>query len=197
MQALGEAVGSIRQSRIDSPSDSARLRPFEAIVRDYLPHVYRLLRHLGVPKCDTDDATQQVFLVLSRKFTEISFGSERAFLSSVAVRIASRWRRTHQRRRESSGDEPLSQLLAIGPSPERQLERAEAEHLLLEVLDALPDKLRAPFVLFEIEELTIKEISETLELPQGTVASRLRSARQQFHKAVAELDASASSRRLP
>ena len=46
----------------------------------------------------------------------------------------------------------------------------------------MDESLRAVFVLYELEEMTMAEISETLELPPGTVASRLRRARACFEE---------------
>ena len=48
----------------------------------------------------------------------------------------------------------------------------------------MPDDLREVFVLFEIEEISIQDIAVTLEIPIGTVGSRLRRARQAFQQAV-------------
>jgi RNA polymerase sigma-70 factor (ECF subfamily) len=187
------AEGPLQGEPVESTSADGD-RSLETLVRQHLAHVYRVLRQLGVPESDVDDATQQVFLTLSRRFSEVRLGSERAFLSATAVRIASRWRRTHRRRREDEDAEPLSQRPAVEPSPELQLERAEAEQLLLRVLDALPEKLREVFVLFEIEEMTLREISEALALPAGTAASRLRLAREGFRRAIATLGLSAATR---
>ncbi len=194
MQTVSEPVRPTGLSAEGDTGERSGVCPVQGLVREHLPHVYRLLRHLGVPTSDVDDAIQQVFWVLSRKLARVSPGSERAFLSSTAVRIASRWRRTHRRRKETGQDESLSQRPAPGPSPERQLQRAEAERLLLQVLEVLPEGLREIFVLFEIEELTLRQIAVTLGLPQGTVASRLRSARQRFQAAAAELASPVSER---
>src|SRR5512138_251547 len=62
-------------------------RAIEVLVRQYLPHVYRMLRQLGVPEGDADDAAQQVFLTLTQRLADVRIGSERAFLSATAVRI--------------------------------------------------------------------------------------------------------------
>ena len=172
-------------------------RQLDALVRAHLPHVYRLLRQMGVLEQDADDATQQVFLILSRRLTDVAPGRERAFLSATAVRIASRWRRTHRRRREDDEAEPVSQRAGTDPSPESRLEHAQAQRLLLEVLSTLPDKLREVFVLFEIEGLTLREIAETLEQSQGTVASRLRLGRERFYRTIQEFGLADTSRRTP
>ena len=188
MQALAESMAPLPFTRVDAPGGADSPGSLQQLVREHLTQVYRLLRHLGVPTADLDDACQQVFLVVAGKHTSINPGCERAFLSSVAARIASRWRRTHRRRRELGSEELVNQPCSHEPSPEQQLELVEAQRLLLQVLDTLPDALREVFVLFEIEELTMRDISEVLAIPQGTVASRLRLARSQFHQAVATLE---------
>ena len=195
MQGFAESIGPLPFTREDAHCEAAAARPLQELVREYLSHVYRLLRHLGVPAADLDDACQQVFLVLARRHSTINPGSERAFLSSVSARIASRWRRTQRRRNEFGSDELSNQPCTQEPSPEQRLELAEAQRMLLQVLDALPDPLREVFVLFEIEELTMRDIAEVLAIPQGTVASRLRMARNQFHQAVAKLSSTTSAGR--
>ncbi|HEY5958700.1 MAG TPA: sigma-70 family RNA polymerase sigma factor [Polyangiaceae bacterium] len=165
-------------------------RSIEALVREHLTYVYRLLRHLGVPPGDVDDGVQQVFLTLNRKLSEVQAGRERAYVSAVAVRIASRWRRTHRRRGEEYDSAGLAERVCQGLSPEGQLDRAQAEQTLLAILSSLPEKLREVFVLFELEELTLMEISLVLQIPKGTAASRLRLARERFNLEIATLETS-------
>jgi RNA polymerase sigma-70 factor (ECF subfamily) len=50
------------------------------------------------------------------------------------------------------------------------------------VLDRMPEELRAVFVLFELEELSVDEIARLLTLPRGTAATRLRRSREVFHE---------------
>jgi RNA polymerase sigma-70 factor (ECF subfamily) len=135
---------------------------------------------------DADDAAQQVFLVLARKLPDIEAGAERAFLFGTAVRIASRARRTKQRRRENL-EETFDALLGVTLDPEALLEQRQATELLGAVLEGLPDELRAAFVLCEIEQMTMSEVSELLAVPPGTVASRLRRAREHYDAAVGRL----------
>ena len=197
MEVLSQSAGATWDAGSSLPDALRSAARLEGLVRLHLPRVYRLLRHLGVLPGDIDDASQQVFLILSNRLCDVDIEHEQAFLWSTTVRIAWRWRRTRRRRKENSDDEQLARLPAQGPSPEQQLENAQAEQLLLEVLDQLPEQLREVLVLFEIEDLTLREIAQALNLPQGTVASRLRSARQRFHRAVSDLRFAAPSRRLP
>lgn len=154
--------------------DDARLR---AIVDDHFAFVARSLRGLGVPESETDDASQQVFLVAARRLEEIAVGREASFLFQTALRIASRARRTRARRRES-GEEV--ELADHGAGPDELLEQRRARAVLDGLLEAMDDELRAVFVLYEIEELSSPAIADLLEIPLGTVASRLRRAREDF-----------------
>jgi RNA polymerase sigma-70 factor (ECF subfamily) len=158
------------------------------LVRDNYAFIWRLLRRLGLPVGDADDATQQVFLSAAQKLDAIQSGRERAFLYGVALHIAKRARRSVGRRRE----EPLEAVdeRDLGaPSLERQLEQRQARRLLDQFLDQMPEDLRVVFVLFELEELTTSEIASVCGIPIGTVASRLRRAREDFEARVARFEA--------
>lgn len=168
----------------------ARLR---AMVAAHFDFTWRSAVRLGVPRADADDAAQQVFLVASNRLADIAPGSERAFLFGACLRVAARHRRTLERRRESG--EPLPQGLA-DPSadPHQACERQSARAQLDQVLDTMPLELRSVFVLFELEEETMASIAEALELPPGTVASRLRRARAHFSEAVQALQEDGGAR---
>ena len=169
-------------------SADARLR---AILDEHFDFTWRSLRRLGVPPAEVDDCAQQVFWVAARKLDDIQVGSERAYLFSTAMRVASDARRSRARRREVTDDD-AGEVSDPAPDPEQIADRRRARAMLDEVLDALPMELRAPFVLFELEEVPTAEISAMLDLPAGTVASRLRRAREEFQKIVARLQARAA-----
>src|SRR5690606_28994610 len=81
------------------------------------------------------------------------------------------------------------------PSVEDLLDQRRARQLLDRALDVLPEKLRAPFVLFAIEGMTRLEVAELLGLAPGTVASRVRQARALFESAVRRLTPPATHER--
>jgi RNA polymerase sigma-70 factor (ECF subfamily) len=170
--------------------DEARLR---GLVGEHFDFVWRSLRRLGVPQGEVDDCAQQVFLVAARKLADIQLGSERAYLFSTSMRVASDARRSRNRRREVADDE-AAEPHDPSPDPEEVADQRRARALLDEVLEELPMELRAPFVLFELEEVPTAEIAVMLDVPVGTVASRLRRAREEFHKIIARQKARASFR---
>ncbi len=138
-----------------------------------------MLRRHGVSEADADDAAQKVFMVLARKRDEVEVGRELPWLLRTAVLVASETRRTHKRRRELDVAPP-DVAAPAAHAPDAAMEQREALERLDAILDRMEEPLRTVFVLHELEELTMAEIAETLQVPPGTVASRLRRAREQF-----------------
>jgi RNA polymerase sigma-70 factor (ECF subfamily) len=175
---LDGPAGAATSDRVDE----ARLG---RLVSEHFDVLWRFLKRLGIPESDVDDAVQEVILVLARKLHQVDAGSERAFVLSTAFRVASGFRRQARRRREVDEAE-LPALESPDPSPESQAERQRLRVVLGQVLEQLPLELRAVFVLYELEELTMAEIARSLELPPGTVASRLRRSRETFERLAAQ-----------
>jgi RNA polymerase sigma-70 factor (ECF subfamily) len=173
-----------RRSPPESPAQRARLR---AMVDSHFEAVWRALRRLGVSQTDMDDCAQQVFWVASRKLASITEGSEQGFLIGTAVRVASDYRRARDRRREVAEDGSIERA-DPGPQPDELAEQKRLRGLLDGVLSAMPMDERAVFVMFELEELSTREIAAILDIPAGTVASRLRRAREEFERRVAKLN---------
>jgi RNA polymerase sigma-70 factor (ECF subfamily) len=156
--------------------------------------VWRVLRRIGLSPADADDATQQVFLVVARRYDEVRVQNPRPFLYGVATRVAANALRGLRRRRE----EPME--IAAGaaahePAPDELLEQRRARALLDELLGHLPAELRRVLVLAEIEQLTAQQIAELEAIPTGTVRSRLRRARATFHALLAQSQSDFAQRR--
>jgi RNA polymerase sigma-70 factor (ECF subfamily) len=154
------------------------------VVALHFEFIWRLLRRLGVAEHDVDDAAQQVFLTATTKGIRGTPADARPFLYGVALRVAANYRRTVRRRREVSEEamgDPHSPDLAADDVAD--LRRARA--VLDEILDEMPIDLRVVFILSEIEQMTAASIAELEAIPPGTVASRLRRAREIFRTRLA------------
>jgi RNA polymerase sigma-70 factor (ECF subfamily) len=160
----------------------ARRERLGRLIADEYRLVWRLLRRFGVPESAVDDATQQVFLVIAERLDEIRPESERAFAFGTALRIAQTLRR--RAAREGAELHP-EERAAQGPLPDELSDQRRACERLDRILDQLSDELRSVFVLFELEGMTAPEIARLTGLALGTVASRLRRAREQFRAIVA------------
>jgi RNA polymerase sigma-70 factor (ECF subfamily) len=180
---IGDAAADAEAGAPATPDAAARVR---ALLADHYAFVWRALRRLGLDASSADDAAQQVFVTASRKLATIRVGGERAYLFGIAMRVASDARRAISRRREQPwGDagEPADPA----PGMEERLDDRRARALLDEALEHLPMELRVVLILHEIEEMTMSEIAQVLELAPGTVASRLRRARQDFESIVTRM----------
>jgi RNA polymerase sigma-70 factor, ECF subfamily len=166
--------------------DARPSQRLSSMVSQHHGRVWRSLRRLGVSESDVDDAVQQVFLVAHRRLADISPEAEGAFLLRTALRVAADFRRSHRRRREEY-DEDLQVVADTSASPEELADRRRACALLDRALESLPLGLRQVFVLFDLEELSTTEVANVLHLPRGTVASRLRRARQIFRENLARI----------
>jgi RNA polymerase sigma-70 factor (ECF subfamily) len=148
----------------------------ERLFREHGPFVWRSLRRIGMSESDADDLTQEVFVIVFRRFHEFEQRSSlRTWLYGIAARVALAHRRRAQTQREIPTEAPPE--LAASDAPDQQLADHEARRMLDRALDTLDDDKRAVFVLYEIEELSMAEIAEALECPVQTAYSRLHAAR--------------------
>lgn len=164
-----------------SREEHARLKK---MIETRFDAVWRTLRRLGVPAASVDDVAQNVFLQVAAKLSVIDVECERAYVYSVAVRLAADGRRSQARERQRFDEADVTLAASGSPSPEEQLENAQERRVLDAVLEAMDDELRTTFVLSELEGMTGPEIADALDLALGTVASRLRRAREQFRRLV-------------
>ena len=175
-------VGSAPPERL--AQEQARLR---RMLDESFDFIWRSLRRFGLSDDRADDAAQQVFIIASRKLDTIRPESERSFLFGTAMRVASDMRRSAVSRREVAHADPAGDLADTASSPDELIDQRRAREILDGVLNAMEEDLRAVFVLFELEEMPTAEIASLLAIPPGTVASRLRRAREEFEVQIARI----------
>jgi RNA polymerase sigma-70 factor (ECF subfamily) len=168
------------EEEVSAPRDASSHR-FRALAEANIDFIWRSLRRLGVPEPAVDDAVQQVFCIAHRRLEDIREGRECAFLFGTALHVAADIRRRLARAREHADEKALDAAVDGAPTPDQIIHEKQARALLDEVLEAMDEELRIVFVLFEIEAMTQPEIASLISIPVGTVASRLRRSREQFH----------------
>ena len=135
---------------------------------------YGVLRH----RQDAEDVAQEAFVKAYRSFRELRDRDRfRAWLVRMTWRLAID-RQRNDRRRVARED------AAAGPEGPggilENLEARERAERLWSAIDALPDKLRVTIVLANIEEHDVADVARLLDVPEGTVKSRLFLARQRL-----------------
>ncbi|HVV52377.1 MAG TPA: sigma-70 family RNA polymerase sigma factor [Polyangia bacterium] len=158
------------------PPEADRVR-LEQIFNAHHATVWRALKRRGLKAEAAEDATQETFLLAAERLHEIQPESERAFLIGTALRVAhTLGRKTVRWELDEDMDQHFSGVRDASES------RADAQLCDLVLSKVDPDLVEV-FVLYEIEGLTSPEIAELLAIPLGSVASRLRRAREQFRVA--------------
>jgi RNA polymerase sigma-70 factor (ECF subfamily) len=157
----------------------AAARGFDDLYSKYFDFVWRSLRRLGVPPALVEDATQDSFVVVHRRISDLRpDASEKAWLFGIAMRVARDYRRTQRRKGAQSFDADTATSHDAGPFD--RTAKAEAARVLERFLASVDDEKRAVFVMAELEGMTAPEISEALDTNLNTVYSRLRGARERF-----------------
>jgi RNA polymerase sigma-70 factor (ECF subfamily) len=168
--------------------ETPRPLTLDGVYREHFKSVWRVLRRLGVPVSQVDDAAQDVFLVVHRKLDSFDGRAPlRSWILAIAVRVASDYRRRALRARAHELGDTIADC---APTPAEQSEVQESIRLLHAVLAELDEAKRAVFVLSELEQLSVPEIAGVLEVNVNTVYSRLRASRRQFDAALARRRAS-------
>ena len=164
---------------------------FRQVYEEHFRFVWRSLRRLGVRDSDVPDVTQEVFMIVHRKLGEFEGRSKMTtWLFGIAMRVARDHRQSAPVRREIATDEgALTGLPDPQPDAAAELERRQRRVILERILDELPEEQRTVFVLFELEALSGLEIAELLDVPTGTVHSRLRLAREAFRRSLTRFEA--------
>ncbi len=173
------AAGTRSRVALDIPAGGED-RP-AAFVRQHYGFVWRLLRRYGVSEAEAGDAAQRVFVVVTERLELIEPAKERSFLFVTAVRIADKVRRARVRAGQNTELDP-ELFASTWPSAEELVDQRRARALLDAILNRMSDELRAVFVLYEIEQMTVKDIAGLLGIAHGTAASRLRRAREFFRE---------------
>lgn len=168
------------EESVEGRASTNRAR-LEAMYRAHHQAIWRFLRRMGHGPELAADATHQAYVVAAERIEQIYLGSERAYLFSTAFRVA---RGLARKVRRDDLDGEVEHLAAVtrSQSPGGESERRAALDALERILSGLDEALVSVFVLHEIEGFTSPEIAETLGIPVGTVASRLRRAREAFRE---------------
>lgn len=159
--------------------------PVAQLLRAHGRYAGRTLRYLGVAEADLDDALQEVFVVVHRRFAEYEARMRfESWLRVICVNVARNQLRGVRRR-------PTVPLDSVPEAPseaaqEESVARRQMRARLLRLLNALPSEQREAVVLNDIEELPMKEVAEAIGCPLKTAYSRLYAGRAAMRAALLE-----------
>lgn len=157
---------------------------FEELYRKYATDVLRVSYFYLGDRQKAEDVTQDVFVKLLTTDPELEEGKEKAWLLKVAVnRCRDVWRAGWVKRVVLGS--PQLELIPDERAVDERLEKQE----LLKAVHALPAQFREVILLHYYQGYGIAEISEMLNLPEGTISSRLSRGRKKLEEMLKEGDA--------
>lgn len=172
---------------------------FDATILPHLDAAYNFARFLSRDADAAQDIVQEAFLRAHRGFAQFRGGDARAWVFAIVRNCYRGWARSGRERafKETplgdgpGGDGPEGagayDLPSDEDTPEMGLIRRSEQQRVRAVIGALPEPMREVLVLREFEDFSYRQIAEMIEVPIGTVMSRLARARQEFSLAWTEL----------
>ena len=165
-------------------------RAFAQLVRRWESPIQRLCVRLTGDAHRGEDLAQESFVrVFARRKEYQPNGKFSTWLWRIALNLCYDELRRRRRREESSledvGGEPLAMLEAFTapePAPDKSLAQRERGELVRRALLRLPEMYRVVLVLRHYEDLKFREIAEVLDVPEGTVKSRMAEALTQLSR---------------
>jgi RNA polymerase sigma-70 factor, ECF subfamily len=156
---------------------------FEATILPHLDSVFRFAMWLIRDRTEAEDIVQETLTQALQSFHRFQPGTNaRAWVLTILRHVRSNWVRARRRRPEvAEPDDRLDTLPAVEVTPQEVTDEE-----VLSALKHLPPEFQEAIVLADVEELSYKEIASVLEIPIGTVMSRIHRGRRLLRTALAE-----------
>jgi RNA polymerase sigma-70 factor (ECF subfamily) len=168
----------------------ATVPSFQVLYTEYFDFVWASARRLGVDQHAIDDVVQEIFIVIHSKLHTLEQPAAlRSWIYSVVRRTVSNHHRSRRARGGVSTIGVDSEFESSEPTPLEATQKNADLELLAKLLAELDEPKREVFALVELDELTVPEVAEALEIPLNTAYSRLRAARVAFEAALARHEA--------
>jgi RNA polymerase sigma factor (sigma-70 family) len=159
----------------------AVLASFERLLLPHLNAAYNLARWLTHDDQDAEDLVQEAYLRALKAFDGFRGGDGRAWLLSIVRNTCHTWmRQTGSARLDAVFDEEIHSSDSDDLSPEAVLIQSVDRQLVKQAVEELPSEFREVLIMRELEGLSYKEIANVVDLPLGTVMSRLARARKRL-----------------
>ena len=162
-----------------------KLARFEQIVLPHLDAAYNLARWLVRNDADAEDVAQEATLRAFKFFGGYHGGDSRAWLLTIVRNTCYTWLQQNRAHELTTPfDEEIHSV--EGDNPETILLEGADRQMLKQALEELPVEFREVVILRELEGLSYKEIANIIDVPVGTVMSRLARARKRLHLSLTE-----------
>ena len=162
------------------------LQNFEEAALPHLGAAYNLARWLTRDETDAEDVVQETYLRAFRHFGSFHGGHGRPWLLAIVRNTCYTWMQ-HNRSPELTIplDNDMHEIESKDLNPEALLLQSADAQMVRQALEDLPVEFREVIVLREWEGLSYKQIADVVDIPMGTVMSRLARARKRLQESLA------------
>jgi RNA polymerase sigma-70 factor, ECF subfamily len=166
---------------------------YRGLVERYQGRIYSVCYGMARNREDARDLAQEAFVKAFKNLSRFRFGASfYTWLCRIAMNVSIDHLRRQKVRRADVFDEAIASRSADGVislqhhrhDPGKDLERKRLHAAILAAMDELPEEQKQVVVLREVEGMAYKEIAEVMDIPEGTVMSRLYYARKKLQKAL-------------
>jgi len=177
-------------SHTDAGAEQSVSLDFDNLVENYYRPLYQFAFSLTRSESDACDLTQQTFYIWATKGHQLRDGAKvKTWLFTTLHREFLETRRRQNRFPHLELTQAEAELPAVSPARISQLDSAEVLH----ALTLVDERYQAPVALFYLEDCAYKDIAAILDVPMGTVKSRIARGIAQLQKALASNDAQGQS----
>lgn len=182
-ELMNQSGNNLTDQQLITQTLDGQTAAFGILVRKYQDRLFNSMVHLLRNPSDAEDVVQDAFLQALRKLDTFQGNSQ---FYTWLFRIARNTAISKLRRKkptvslESTDSQQRLDFPDDGPTPSTEMERRERQTGLMRAMDQLSGEHREILILREMEEQNYETISEILDLPVGTVRSRLHRARSQL-----------------
>lgn len=185
----------VEQAKAAAPGDA---RAFEALVRRHKGHVHANCRSLSGSETDAEDLAQEVFVkayFALRKFEQRS--KFRTWIQRIKVNHCLNHLRSRKGKSFLDVDDPVTQgdpELRVEVSADAETEALSTQELVQQILASLPDTLRIPLTMCDLDGHSYQEIAETLGIGLSATKMRIKRGREEFRRRFEEVERTLAER---
>ncbi len=169
---------------------------FRGLVEAYQSRIYNIIYGMVHNRDDAQELAQDTFIKAYKKLDTFKLGTKfYTWLCRIAVNTTIDFLRKHKNKQTLSFEEGIGVQdgasvsdLHYESNPEKAAMQAETKQKIINAVDSLPEDQKQILILKEIDGLSYKEIAEVLNIPQGTVMSRLYYARKRLQEILVDLE---------
>jgi RNA polymerase sigma-70 factor, ECF subfamily len=182
-QDFSAAGSSGSEPRTVERDRALRDAAFAALMDRHARFLYRVAFGLLKNQQDAEDAVQETFLKLYRGEAWRAMEDEQAFLARSVWRAGlNRLGTAGAKAMRHAGDVSEMELASKGPNPEQAVMAGSERELMRVLIEGLPETLRQPLVLSAVEGMRSAQVAAILEIPEGTVRTRVMRAKTELRR---------------